>query len=354
MNRAVAQSGSFGTVRNFVSVLREISFDDVRDQAETIPRLLVLAPTAAAARELGISLTGNSGELAITARELGSPPPDLDRFDAVVVDDPADTGIARSLHDRQIAAGGVSIVHTYDARSMVGEQGLELLRQRIVRAAPDRAPAFGRAFPVFRPAAARAVISETSTANAQFALVSNIPALLPVIGGLASASADFIVLTKNQVMMMYKLGAMHDRDLNDQFAIIQELAPIVGAGFLWRSLARGAASFLPFAAGTVPKVAIAYAGTMVIGLAAEYYYRTNLRPSRAQLRAFQRQAMELVRRIPLPALQQRGGTDSDPAALAASASPASPPVLLLPTAAQRGAQEEGDKREQTDSAALGR
>lgn len=349
MNRALAQSGSFGTVRNFVSVLREISFDEVRDQAETIPRLLLLAPTTAGARDLGVRLTGNSGELAITARELGSPPPDLDRFDAIVVDDPADTGVAQSLHDRQIAAGSVSVVHSYDAQSMNGEQGLELLRQRIVRAAPERAPAFGRAFPVFRPAAARAVINETATANAQFALVSNIPALLPVIGGIASASADFIVLTKNQVMMMYKLGAMHDRDLHDQVAIIQELVPIVGAGFLWRSLARGAASFLPFAAGTVPKVAIAYAGTMVIGLAAEYYYRTNLRPSRAQLRAFQRQAMELVRRLPLPALPQRGGADSDPAAIAAS-STAPPPVLLLPTAAQPGGQAEDDEPEPRESA----
>ena len=343
MKRAVAQTGTLGTVRSFVSVLREISFDDVRDQAETIPRLLVLAPTTTAARELGVRLTGNSGELAITARELGSSPPDLDRYDAIIVNDPAGTGVARSLHDRRIAAGATSMVHSYDAESMASDQELELLRQRIVRAAPERAPAFGRAFPVFRPAAARAVINETATANAQFALVSNIPALLPVIGGIASASADFIVLTKNQVMMMYKLGAMHDRDLNDQVAIIQELAPIVGAGFLWRSLARGAVSFLPFAAGTVPKVAIAFAGTMVIGLAAEYYYRTNLRPSRAQLRAFQQQALEVLRRIPLSALQQRDRAAEDPAAVTSASTASPPPVMLLPTVAQVGDDDGRDR-----------
>jgi uncharacterized protein (DUF697 family) len=353
MKKAVAQTGSLGTVRSFVSVLREISFDDVRDQAETIPRLLVLAPTVARARDLGVRLTGNSGELAITARELGSPPPDLDRFDAIIVDDPAGTGVARSLHDRQIAAGGTSVVHSYDAHATAGDGALEILRQRVVRGVPERAPAFGRAFPVFRPAASRAVISETATANAQFALVSNIPALLPVIGGLASASADFIVLTKNQVMMMYKLGAMHDRDLNNQVAIIQELVPIVGAGFLWRSLARGAVSFLPFAAGTVPKVAIAYAGTMVIGLAAEYYYRTNRRPSRAQLRAFQAQALELMRRLPLRALQQRGSAADVPTEITAASAATPPPITLLPSAGQLG-DGETDQPDPIESATQGR
>lgn len=332
MKKAVESSGSLGTVRNFVSVLREISFDEVRDQAQTIPRLLILAPTSGEARELGLRITGHAGEVAITARELGSLPNDLDRFEAIVVHDPLSTGVARSLQDRQVATLGSSVVQSYDDLRGSTDLALEHVRTNIVRAAPDRAPAFGRAFPAFRPAAARAVINESSIANAQFALISNIPAVLPIIGGIAAAGADFIVLTKNQVMMMYKLGAMYDRELTDQFAIIQELAPVVGAGFLWRSLARGAASFLPFAAGTIPKVAIAYAGTMAIGLAAEYYYRTNLRPSRAQLRAFQRQAMQLVRRLPRPMLPQR--------ARPSDALTEVPPIVYLPPPEQRG-----DRRE---------
>ncbi|MBA2519147.1 MAG: hypothetical protein H0V24_05740 [Chloroflexia bacterium] len=311
MNRSLDQrGGSLFAIRNFVNVLKEISFDEVREQAETLPRLLVLAPTTAGARDLGLRLTGHTGELAITARELSAPPADLDRFDAVIVFDPAGTGVARSIRDRQMLASGVSAVQSYSDDRSDSEVALESLRHSIVRAALDRAPAFGRAFPVFRPAAARAVVNEASMANAQFALISNIPALIPIVGGLASAGADLIVLTKNQMMMMYKLGAMNGRDLHDQLAIIQELVPVVGAGFLWRSLARGASSMLPFAAGTIPKVGIAYAGTMAMGLAADYYYRTGLRPTRDQLKGFQRQATKIFRRLPLPLIRQRSTDDA--------------------------------------------
>jgi uncharacterized protein (DUF697 family) len=345
MQKAVDQTGSFMNVRTFVSVLREISFDDVRADAETIPRLLVLAPTVTEARDLGLRLIGANGDLAIAARELNSPPPDLERFDAIIVHDPARTGVAHALRDRQTENGGSATVHVFDDRLTATDMALESLRAAIVRAVPDRAPAFGRAFSVFRPAASRAVINETSTANGQFALVSNIPALIPIFGGLASATADFIVLTKNQVMMIYKLGAIYGRDLSDQFKIIQELAPVVGAGFIWRSLARSAVTMLPFAAGTVPKVGIAYAGTMAVGLAADYYYRTDLRPSRAQLRAFQRQAVDVIRRIPLPVLQDRikqrdTGIGDEALATSSDTGPAS--VLYLPTPDQRQARSEPD------------
>jgi uncharacterized protein (DUF697 family) len=149
-----------------------------------------------------------------------------------------------------------------------------------------------------RAAASKAVIDETAMANAQFALVSNIPAIIPVIGGLAAAGADFIVLTKNQVMMVYKLAAIAGRDLDQQVAIIQEIVPVVGVGFAWRSLARGAASMVPFAAGTLPKVGIAFAGTLMMGRAAEFYYRTNRRPTRAQLEGYTRQALAMLGRLP--------------------------------------------------------
>lgn len=350
MQKAVDQSGSFMNVRTFVSVLREISFDDVRADAETIPRLLVMAPTVAEARDLGLRLIGNNGDLAITARELSSPPPELERYDAIIVHDPAQLGVARTLRDRQIETGAAQTVHVFDDRLTSTDMALESLRSAIVRAVPDRAPAFGRAFPVFRAAASRAVINETSIANGQFALVSNIPALLPLFGGLASATADFIVLTKNQVMMIYKLGAIYGRDLSDQFKIIQELAPVVGAGFIWRSLARSAVTMLPFAAGTIPKVGIAYAGTMAVGLAADYYYRTDMRPTRAQLRAFQRQAVEIVKRIPLPVLQGRIKQQDDASGLdALDSGSASKPaqVLYLPTPDQRSARDDDPQESAT-------
>ena len=144
-------------------------------------------------------------------------------------------------------------------------------------------------------AAAKQVIDETAAANAQFSVVSNIPAILPVVGNIAAAGADFIVLTKNQVMMLYKLAAVRSRPArpaNDS----QDVLPVVGAGLIWRTAARQAATWLPFAAGTIPKLAIAYVGTMAVGRAAEFYYRTGLKPARSQMVQYARQAAELLRR----------------------------------------------------------
>lgn len=292
--------GAVGTLRNFMSVLREISFDEVRDEAETMPRLLILAPSVGTARLLGAALVGAEGELAVTAREVLAPFPELSPFDVAVVLDPDRSGVTTRLRERASATGVTLPVIRFEGARADDEAAVERCRAAVVGGAPDRAPALGRAFPLFRPAAAKAVIDETARANAQFALVSNIPAVIPIVGSLAAAGADFLVLTKNQLMMIFKLAAVHGRDLHDQVGIFQEMVPVVGAGFLWRTVAREAASFLPLAAGTLPKVAIAYAGTWAAGRGAELYYRTSRRPTGEQTWVWYQQAVEAVRRLPLP------------------------------------------------------
>lgn len=292
--------GAVGTLRNFMSVLREISFDEVRDEAETLPRLLILAPSIAVARQLGTALVGPEGELAVTAREVLAALPELTPYDAAIVLDPERTGVATRLRERSAATNTPLPVIRFEGAGPSDRSAIDRCRTAIVLGAPDRAPAFGRAFPLFRPAAAKAVIDETARANAQFALVSNIPAVIPIVGSLAAAGADFLILTKNQSMMIFKLAAIYGRDLHDQIGIFQEMVPVVGAGFLWRTVAREAASFLPLAAGTVPKVAIAFAGTLAVGRGAELYYRTSRRPTGEQTRLWYAQAAEAVRKLPLP------------------------------------------------------
>ena len=80
------------------------------------------------------------------------------------------------------------------------------LRTRIAEHAGNGAVALGRWYPAFRDAAATAVINETSRANAQFTMVASVPTVIPVIGSIASAGADMIVLTKNQLLMAIKLA----------------------------------------------------------------------------------------------------------------------------------------------------
>jgi uncharacterized protein (DUF697 family) len=300
-------SGGVFALRHLMTIVREVSFDDLRHDAMTPPRILILSPDASAGRELGMRLVGPGGEGAFSVRDLDAHLGDAGQFDVVVVSDPERTGAAARTGDHLRLDGIMTPVVRFAGVGPGDEAAIEHLRAAIVKQIPTRAPAFGRALPPFRPAATKTVIDDTALANAQFALVSNIPSIVPIVGSLASAGADLIVLTKNQVMMIFKLAAINGKDLHDQVRLLQEVAPVVGAGFVWRTAARELASFLPFAAGTIPKVAVAYVGTVTIGRAADVYYRTNRKPTREQLDQFRRQAVDAARRLPLPAPRRKGG-----------------------------------------------
>ena len=304
-------------MRTMLGVLREVSLDEIREQAEMAPRLLIVAPTVDEARRLGLAVTGPEGESATVLRAVDQPIDSVGPIDAAVVWDPERTGggsrVAEAL---RFESPPVTIVR-FEGRGPDDRDAVNRLRTDIVKRNAERAPAFGRALPAFRAAAAKQVIDETAAANAQFSLVSNIPTILPIVGNIAAAGADFIVLTKNQVMMLYKLAAVFGRDLRDQRGILQDVLPVVGAGLLWRTAARQAATWLPFAAGTIPKLAIAYVGTVAVGRAAEFYYRTGLKPTRSQMDSYVRQGAELLRQLDLPGVRRvlkKNGAVSDGAA----------------------------------------
>ncbi len=300
----VQRFGALGAMRTMLDVLREVSLDELREQAEKTPRLLLVAPDAEEARRLGHALTGPEGEFATVLRTVDGPIESIGDTDAAVVWDPQRTGAASRVFEAlRFESPPVPIVR-FEGSGPDDSDAIARVRADILKRNADRAPAFGRAFPAFRAAAAKQVIDETSAANAQFSLVSNIPTLLPIVGNIAAAGADFIVLTKNQVMMLYKLAAVHGRDLRDRREILQEVLPVVGAGLIWRTVARQATTWLPFAAGTIPKLAIAYMGTVAVGRAAEYYYRTGLKPTKAQMNEFMRHAALLLQQLNLPGMRR--------------------------------------------------
>lgn len=160
----------------------------------------------------------------------------------------------------------------------------------------ERALAMARALPGTRDAVAQALILESAKANAQFSLVSAIPSNIPVIGTLTSLGADTLVLTKNQSMLVFKLAAVHGRALDSKVQLATEIAPVVGAAFLWRSVARSLVGLLPGLVSAVPKAAIAFAGTYVVGQSAHYYYRWGHRPRRETLERFSKDAAQLAAR----------------------------------------------------------
>jgi len=291
--------GAVGSMRNFVNVVKEVDFEEIRSRAEHAPNLVVLSESENDAREAAVRLLGERPERYAEVRAAGSSIRlDGHRYDAIVVFDPTHS---RLLERTREAVGPTYAAKVYFlADSLPGDLvPEEQTRAEIVATQVDNAPAFGRFFPLFRSVAAKAIMDETARANAKFAVVSNVPTMIPVLGNLIAVGADLVVLTKNQIMMCYKLAALNGRDLHDHTAIITELAPVVGAGFLWRTAAREATALLPFAAGTVPKVVIAYAGTMAVGWSADFYFRFGKKPTRDQVNDFMKRATEMAKSLPI-------------------------------------------------------
>lgn len=258
-----------------------MSFDEVRDSALRVPRVVVVGPTNESARQSAIEIFGDiAPDFVMALAESQSVP---DYVDIVLVDRRA----------RARTRAGANIVEFGHA------DPVERIRQAVVRSGFDLELSLGRTFPALRQQAAMQVVNGTSRANAQFAVVSNIPALVPVVGGVLSAGADMIVLTKNQLMMLFKLAAVHDQDIDNRMRIYREMIPVVGAGLFWRSVARSLAAMMPFAAGAVPKVAIAFAGTYAVGMAAHVYYHEGTRVNAERMREFYRQALHELRERPI-------------------------------------------------------
>ncbi len=291
--------GAVGTVRSFMNVVKDIDFNEVRERAEQAPKTLVLAPDEELARSAASQLFGDERRDGVDVRAWRAGDSlDSFRWDAIIVYDPAGFGLLDKAR-KAVGSRASETVFFLAQHQPGGSDPVDLLRAEVTETLPDLAPSYGRFFSAWRPAAVRAIIDETAKANAQFALVSNIPAVIPILGGFVAASADLLVLTKNQVMMCYKIAAAHDQELGHQMAIVRELTPVVGAGFLWRTVAREAASFIPLAAGTIPKVIIAFAGTMTVGRAADYYYRFGKKPPKDQMDQFLESATKMAKKLPI-------------------------------------------------------
>ena len=305
--------GAVGTVRNFMNLVKEIDFDEVRDRAEQPPRTLVIAVDTQRGESAADQMFGQGTRTGVDLKAWTEGESiDAARWDAIVVFDPDGAGLLDKVR-RGTGARKAQNVYFLAQRREGGDDPVEQLRDEICAEFTELAPSYGRYYPGWRSAAVRAILDDTARANAQFSFISNIPAVVPFLGGIIAASADLIVLTKNQVMMCYKIAATYDRNLGDQVALMRELAPVVGSGFLWRTIAREAAAFIPLAAGTIPKVAIAYGGTIAVGRAAEYYYRHGKKPTKEQLRAIVEPAAELVKTLPLPG-REGNGSVQQPAA----------------------------------------
>jgi hypothetical protein len=155
--------------------------------------------------------------------------------------------------------------------------------------------ALGRGFPEFREPVAERIIHRISSENALFSLVSALPNVVPNLLELPWAVGEFATdtafLTMNQIRMALYLAAVYDRPVGYMEQKVQ-LAAIAGGAFGWRALARELAGKIPMGGGLIPKAAIAFAGTWVVGIGLERANRLGTALSRRERREVYAAALE--------------------------------------------------------------
>lgn len=144
-----------------------------------------------------------------------------------------------------------------------------------------------RSLPGFRSAIAANIIHTISMENAVFVVSTSlgnvIPNPLQPLAAIAASAGDLVVLTANQLRMLFKLAAAHNLPLGIK-PLLPEIGTIIGAAFGWRSIARELVGQIPMGGGIIPKAGIAYAGTKAIGDGISYYYTTGRHMSRDEIK----------------------------------------------------------------------
>lgn len=185
---------------------------------------------------------------------------------------------------------------------------LRLLSPAIVDQLPDDLKlAAARKLPGLRDCVARWLIGDVSFSNASYALASGLPEMIPLLT-IPLNAADMLVLSKNQVLLTYKLALAFGAPADFQKQM-SEVLPVIGSGFLWRQVARQLVGLIP-GLGLLPKVAVAYAGTYATGQAAALWYRNGEALSSDALKGLYRQAMVIGRDRARELIQRRKNNPS--------------------------------------------
>lgn len=164
---------------------------------------------------------------------------------------------------------------------------------------PELNLALARQFSPFRTQVVKDVVFTVAKENALFSIATAIPSAVPFLSlpwAAGEFASDTAFLTANQIRMAFMLAAASDRPIGyrEQKA---EIASLFAGAFGWRALARELVGKIPLGGGLLPKAAISYAATYVVGTSLERYYRLGYGYTPAERKATYEQAFEKGKQI---------------------------------------------------------
>lgn len=159
--------------------------------------------------------------------------------------------------------------------------------EEILAERPELHIPLARNFHPFRQRVVDRIVHRVARENALFAVVTALPDVIPNLFELpwsvAEFASDTAFLTINQIRMAFLIAAASDKKVgySSQKA---EIASIVTGAFGWRAIARELVGKIPLGGGLIPKGAVAYAGTLLVGQGLDRFNRIGYRYTRAERR----------------------------------------------------------------------
>ena len=158
----------------------------------------------------------------------------------------------------------------------------------------DRRLALARQLPPLRAPYFQAITQEVAHANASFALTTGLAESVPILTAPLNLG-DIVVLTKNQLLLGYRIALAAGRD-GEPRKLLGEIVGVLGGGVLFRQIAREMVGLIPIA-GIPLKVAVAYSGTWAIGRAVALWVTEGRAVTAESLRTMTREGMDRGRAL---------------------------------------------------------
>ena len=158
---------------------------------------------------------------------------------------------------------------------------------------PLRLP-LARQLPPLRSAVIGALIEDAARTNALYSLTTGLAEVVPVLN-VPLNLADVVVLTKNQLLMSYRIALAAGKRGRGR-ELLTEVAGVIGSGLLFRQAGRSLIGLIP-GVGIVPKVAVAYAGTVAIGRGVSVWAQDGGKLTKASVRGFYLEASRRAKQV---------------------------------------------------------
>jgi hypothetical protein len=164
---------------------------------------------------------------------------------------------------------------------------------------PELKLALSKRVAPFRPHVTKDIMLTVAKENAVFSIATAVPSVIPFVSlpwAVGEFASDTAFLTANQIRMAFMLAAASDRTVGyrQQKA---EIASMFAGAFGWRAIARELAGKIPMGGGLIPKAAIAFAGTYVVGASLERLYRIGYGYTEGERRAAYEEAFQQGKQI---------------------------------------------------------